>query len=130
MPVVFPVTDKVKVRANGRQDNIFAVEACWWLRWCFSGSWCRFPLKAELVLSSICWKCSTLKSLDGICSTPLPGWMEAVKKERFMKMKAKSYTRTHAHPRCLPSFTRSVSGAHLFRKAERGLSVSFTLEVK
>lgn len=55
------------------------------------------------------------------------GW-RLLKKERFMKMKAKSYT--HARPRCLQPFTRSVSGAHLFRKAKRGLSVSFTLEVK
>lgn len=47
-----------------------------------------------------------------------------------MKMKAKSYTHTHTRTRCLQSFTRSVSGAHLFRKAKRGLSVSLTLEVK
>lgn len=35
MPVIFPVTDIVKVRADEGQDNIFAVEACW--RQCFSG---------------------------------------------------------------------------------------------
>lgn len=29
MPIIFPVTDKVKVSAYGGKDNIFAVEACW-----------------------------------------------------------------------------------------------------
>lgn len=58
-----------------------------------------------------------------------------LKKERFMEMKAKFCTRararTHTHPSCPPPpFPRRVSGGHLFRKAKRGLSVYFTLEIK
>lgn len=51
-----------------------------------------------------------------------------------MKIKAKSFTHTHtracAYTRTSTLPLRPVSGADLFRKAKRGLSVSFTLEIK
>lgn len=94
--------------------------------------------KPEFVLNVSYWPvidcvCVVLSVLH---SSP-DGW-RLLKKERFMKMKAKSYTqahtithiRTHIHLAPPPSFPRSVLGGHLFRKAKRGLSVYFTLEIK
>lgn len=82
MSAVFPVTDKVKVRADGGQDNIFAVEACWWLTcqsvslesWCLVGissqRWTAFQLNVPQMfhLKVPGWNlCHTRSQMDGGC---------------------------------------------------------------
>lgn len=104
MPVIFPVADKVKVRADEGQDTIFAVEACWWQG--FSGK--------LLVPVDFLRKVNWFGPRRAENVPPYSPWMEAVplssssegwrllKKERVMKMKAKSHTRTGRRTSTLP----------------------------
>lgn len=57
------------------------------------------PLKGELVLVL---EGSTSKSLDGICASLLPRWMEAVKKGKVYENE-RQILRTHAYVASSPS---------------------------
>lgn len=71
---------------------------------------------------------------SSVSATLLSRWMEAVKKGKVYENERQiihTSTHTHTYPSAPPLlFPRSVSGGHLFRKAKKGLSVYFTLEIK